>query len=229
MAIKVIREGQKTFTAFCERCGCEFTYELSDLKLSHADRVACPCCGQDHYHKPLAKTVNEPYSPKDLTWPPEPIPCTPDMTKTDPCAGCAWRGNLLRDGIYVGDTPCTWCNKNKFNNIAEFKQNSILKACTLQSVPTVEVHLADKCNCGDNAVCSKCSGSSGVTTVSNTTSNDTATKAEVKCMCEGDIWNTCGCRFDNTDCSATKTAVEAAQASCNHTLKELCGSIKANQ
>jgi hypothetical protein len=51
------------------------------------------------------------------TWPPEAIPCIPDMTKTDPCAGCAWRENLLRDGLYIGDTPCTWCNKNKFNNI----------------------------------------------------------------------------------------------------------------
>jgi hypothetical protein len=51
------------------------------------------------------------------TWPPEAIPCIPDMTKTDPCAGCAWRENLLRDGLYVGDTPCTWCNKNKFNSI----------------------------------------------------------------------------------------------------------------
>lgn len=117
--IKVIKPGQKEFHGFCKWCGCEFTYEISDLKLSAtSDKLDCPTCGKTYYHPSM---VQDPTIPggiglKDLTWPPDPIPCAPDMTKTDPCAGCAWRENLLRDGLYIGDTPCTWCNKNRFNN-----------------------------------------------------------------------------------------------------------------
>lgn len=120
MAIKIINPGRTQFNGFCERCGCEFAYEISDLKLRHSDTVACPTCGKDYYHKSLAKVEQNPHTPypyslKDLTWPPDPIPCTPDMTKTDVCAGCTWRDNLLRDGLYVGDTPCTWCRHNEFS------------------------------------------------------------------------------------------------------------------
>jgi hypothetical protein len=119
MAIKITKPGQKEFHGFCKWCGCEFTYEISDLKLSAScDKVSCPTCGKDYHHNMM---VQEPAIPGGIgrlqTWPPEPIPCTPDMTKTDPCAGCVWRENLLRDGVYVGDTPCTWCNKNRFNSI----------------------------------------------------------------------------------------------------------------
>jgi hypothetical protein len=117
--IKIIEHGQTKFHGFCRWCGCEFTYEISDLKLSAtSDKVSCPTCGKDYHHPSM---IQDPTIPGGLgrlqTWPPEPIPCTPDMTKTDPCAGCAWRENLLRDGLYIGDTPCTWCNKNRFNSI----------------------------------------------------------------------------------------------------------------
>jgi len=119
--IKITKPGQKEFHGFCKWCGCEFTYEISDLKLSAtSDKISCPTCGKDYHHPSM---VQDPTIPgdigrlQDITWPPEPIPCTPDMTKTDPCAGCVWRENLLRDGLYVGDTPCTWCDKNKFNSI----------------------------------------------------------------------------------------------------------------
>jgi hypothetical protein len=71
---------------------------------------------------------------QDITWPPDPIPCTPDMTKTDPCTGCAWRENLLRDGLYIGDTPCTWCNKNKFSC-------TISGSAISSTVPYPEAHL----------------------------------------------------------------------------------------
>jgi len=40
--IKTIKEGQKVFTKICDRCGCEFSYELEDLNA--ADFVQCPCC-----------------------------------------------------------------------------------------------------------------------------------------------------------------------------------------
>lgn len=121
--IKITKPGQKEFHGFCKWCGCEFTYEISDLKLSAtSDKLDCPTCGKTYHHPSM---VQDPTIPggigygrlQDITWPPDPIPCTPDMTKTDPCAGCAWRENLLRDGLYIGDTPCTWCNKNKFNSI----------------------------------------------------------------------------------------------------------------
>lgn len=117
MAVKIIKQGQTEFHGFCKWCGCEFTYEISDLKLSAVDKVSCPTCGKDYYHPAM---VQDPTIPGGigLKWPPDPIPCIgPNTTQTDPCAGCAWKENLLRDGLYVGDTPCTWCNKNHFNSI----------------------------------------------------------------------------------------------------------------
>ncbi len=142
MAIKTIRPGRAQFDGFCDRCGCEFTYEIADLKLSASDKVACPTCGKDYYHKPLAKVEQTlqtpyPYSLKDLTWPPEPIPCIVNGEK-DSCTDCAWLQDLLKNGSYIGDTPCTWCNKNKFScNISGGEASSAiaypethLNACT---------------------------------------------------------------------------------------------------
>ncbi len=40
--IKIIEQGQKTFTKTCDRCGCKFQYDLSDL--SGLDYINCPCC-----------------------------------------------------------------------------------------------------------------------------------------------------------------------------------------
>lgn len=40
--IKIIEEGQKTFIKTCDRCGCKFQYNLSDL--SGLDYINCPCC-----------------------------------------------------------------------------------------------------------------------------------------------------------------------------------------
>ena len=108
MAIKITKPGQTVFHGFCDRCGCEFTYELIDLKLSAVgNKVSCPTCGKDYLHPTM---VQDPTLQTGIgyKWPSD---------STDPCAGCAWRENLLRDGIYIGDTPCTWCNKNKFNSI----------------------------------------------------------------------------------------------------------------
>lgn len=106
--IKITKPGQKEFHGFCKWCGCEFTYEISDLKLSAtSDKLSCPTCGKDYHHPSM---VQDPPLPSGIgyQWPSD---------STDPCAGCVWRENLLRDGLYVGDTPCTWCNKNKFNSI----------------------------------------------------------------------------------------------------------------
>lgn len=40
--IKIIEQGQKTFTRTCDRCGCKFQYDLSDL--SGLDFINCPYC-----------------------------------------------------------------------------------------------------------------------------------------------------------------------------------------
>ena len=106
MAIKITKPGQKEFHGFCKWCGCEFTYEISDLKLSAtSDKVSCPTCGKDYHHPAM---VQNPTIPGGIgyQWPSD---------STDPCAGCAWRSNLEQGGVYIGDTPCTWCNKNRVN------------------------------------------------------------------------------------------------------------------
>ena len=40
--IKIIEKGQKTFIRTCDRCGCKFQYDLSDLSV--VDHISCPCC-----------------------------------------------------------------------------------------------------------------------------------------------------------------------------------------
>lgn len=46
--IKIIKDGQKEFTAKCDTCGCEFSYQLVDIGLGS---VTCPCCGGYVAHK----------------------------------------------------------------------------------------------------------------------------------------------------------------------------------
>lgn len=111
--IKIVKPGQKEFTCTCQHCNCEFTYELEDIQLANV--VSCPTCGNLCVHKnntSIMPNIGWPYSPNAT-----PIPCNTNLetNKTDPCAGCTWRETMLKDGgVYVGDTPCTWCSKNKF-------------------------------------------------------------------------------------------------------------------
>lgn len=54
--IKIIEQGQKTFIRTCDRCGCKFQYDLSDL--SGLDYISCPCCHTTLTHiGPHAKKV----------------------------------------------------------------------------------------------------------------------------------------------------------------------------
>ena len=57
--IKIIKDGQKEFTAKCYTCGCEFSYQLVDIGLGS---VVCPCCGGYVAHK-----INEPEEPSFST------------------------------------------------------------------------------------------------------------------------------------------------------------------
>ena len=52
--IKILEKGQQTFTITCDRCGCKFQYDLSDL--SGTDYISCPCCHTTLTHIGL-KTV----------------------------------------------------------------------------------------------------------------------------------------------------------------------------
>ena len=46
--IKIIEQGQKTFIRTCDRCGCRFQYDLSDLSI--VDHIICPCCNTTLVH-----------------------------------------------------------------------------------------------------------------------------------------------------------------------------------
>lgn len=46
--IKIIEKGQKTFIRTCDRCGCKFQYDLSDL--SGLEYISCPCCHNTLIH-----------------------------------------------------------------------------------------------------------------------------------------------------------------------------------
>ncbi len=117
--IKVIKHGQTEFTHTCSRCGCEFTYEYEDIH-TEAIRglaynsttscyVVCPDCGNKCY------TGNS-----NIGWPwptpGEPIPCnTPSDTALNPCTTCDWWKKASQPGFtYVGDIPCTWCDKGPY-------------------------------------------------------------------------------------------------------------------
>ncbi len=209
MAIKVVKPGQTEFTGFCERCGCEFTYELLDLKLRHSDTVACPTCGKDFYHVSRVKKLEyEPAIPRgigDLTWPPDPIPCiTPGTNQTDPCAGCVWKEHMKQNEVYIGDTPCTWCNKNRFNVITSVQPS--IKDYITPCTNDLNAHLAStSCTSKDVA--------------STYTSPEDITQGVVMQT----ILNACGCNCGDAEGKATEAAVKAAQANCNNTS---CGSKK---
>jgi hypothetical protein len=137
--IKIAKPGQKEFHGFCKWCGCEFTYEISDLKLSAtSDKVSCPTCGKDYHHPAM---VQNPTIPGGIgyQWPSD---------STDPCAGCTWREHLLRDGVYIGDTPCTWCNKNKFNCLTVSQPS--LKDYTTPCVNQLDSYLTTSISSGSN-------------------------------------------------------------------------------
>lgn len=115
--IKIIKHGRKEFTHICSRCECEFTYEAEDLQSDVIEDstdcistkyIICPDCGNKWY-------INT----NDIGWPWPNLPYTPCNTPSNdysnPCADCAWYKKLSQsDGNYVGDTPCTWCNKGPY-------------------------------------------------------------------------------------------------------------------
>jgi hypothetical protein len=50
---KIIHGGTSTYHAHCHECGCDFTYERSDVRenyLKGGQWVSCPSCGHDLRH-----------------------------------------------------------------------------------------------------------------------------------------------------------------------------------
>jgi hypothetical protein len=193
MAIKILKEGQKEFHAFCTWCGCEFTYEISDLKLSATDdKVDCPTCGKVYHHRSMVQDPTIPGGIGQLQiWPTE--------TYKDPCDGCAWKEyNRLNDN-YIGDTPCTWCTRHQVTNLVQEKPPINIKEyiTTCTSYPVVKLKESE-CTCGPNATCSKCSGTSGTITATNDSvsssvvspKQDKTTQTTTDCICQGDVWKT---------------------------------------
>lgn len=173
MSIKILKEGQKEFTAHCKWCGCEFAYEISDLKLSATgDKLDCPCCGKTYYH------TMQPQEPGVLN----PQPSIPFTTYSDPCEGCVWKDFSNKNWNYVGDTPCTWCHKRQVTNAAP-------TGITLAGADRIP------CNCDATSSCSKCSGAANVG-ISTTNSVDVSKFKEkivdldLTCLCKGDVWRT---------------------------------------
>ncbi len=59
--IEVIKHGLKKFKATCTNCGCEFTYELSDMK--PLGGIDCPDCGNHVVHQSFGNNNGNLYYP----------------------------------------------------------------------------------------------------------------------------------------------------------------------
>lgn len=108
MAIEIIKQGQTKFTAYCYKCGCEFTYELEDLDA--AGCVKCPCCENYIVHTKNKGIINYSYGA---------IPCVDDHSNLNTqvtsmskkCEDCDFYKKYLAGGkTYIGDLPCQWCS-----------------------------------------------------------------------------------------------------------------------
>ena len=108
--IKIIKRGHKQFRDTCYKCGCEYTYELEDVK---DDCVKCPQCGASNVHMPRANAILPPPDPYIGQ-----ITVTPNVKDNNqsinPCGNCNFYKQLMSRQIYIGDTPCTWCQHNPF-------------------------------------------------------------------------------------------------------------------
>lgn len=100
--IKIIKSGKKEFHAICSNCGCEFTYEQEDL--NGTGFINCPECNAIMEHSVKVRPTEIFY--KDTT--------KDNMQSNNPCGTCSYYQRLKAGEIYVGDTPCTWCQHNPF-------------------------------------------------------------------------------------------------------------------
>ena len=150
--IKVIKHGQTEFNATCGRCGCEFTYEYEDIQneavrsltnYSNTRYVKCPDCGNLIYLPPYSNWPNSI----------EPIPySSAETNKIDPCKDCDWWKKMTQPGgfTYVGDTPCTWCNKSPYKVTCDSISTSSPSSATLKGSTQGILNDYTKITCENN-------------------------------------------------------------------------------
>lgn len=110
---KIIKPAITTFYAKCPGCGCEFTYEKSDI-LGHSDDpyVSCPSCNKLIDHKPTEYVPEEQHNYVDYNHPKVNwqrwdyyYDQYTGRVVSDPCVNCPNRTSSLE----LGDSPCQWC------------------------------------------------------------------------------------------------------------------------
>lgn len=116
--IKILKEGRpQKFTTTCPDCGCEFEYELEDVKTDYSiclttypgqynTYVICPCCGKHIHHGTIKAEgyISLPTSNKL------------NDAEYNPCDTCSNRFGTM-DGLgnpVVEDSPCQWCSLYKY-------------------------------------------------------------------------------------------------------------------
>ena len=124
--IKIIKDGKpQKFTTKCQDCGCEFEYELEDIKTDfgiclttypcqYNTYVICPCCGNYIHHGTVPEKAV--LVGIDRTENKTEIEDKPSKTESNPCEACHNRFDQV-DGLgnpIVGDSPCQWCSHYKY-------------------------------------------------------------------------------------------------------------------
>lgn len=114
--IKIIKHGKcQKFTKTCDECGCEFEHTLEDVEtdytmalttspVQYERYVKCPECGKPIFHDRVVDKLPD--------FPFETV-LTSNGTWGKSCENCDYYKTLKTNEPVVGDTPCTWCEKNK--------------------------------------------------------------------------------------------------------------------
>jgi len=125
MSIRIIKEGKQEnykFKAICPVCGCEFEYELVDLKKEYdysmiltsypsqyryIRYVECPCCHERVIHDSGSDVGEYPNKQPIITYTSNQGTNNQDLD-CDTCSNKPDPNNLV-----FGDTPCSFCKKWK--------------------------------------------------------------------------------------------------------------------
>lgn len=109
--IKIIKEGKTEFRKTCDKCGCVFEYEHSDID---DGKIKCPCCKKTFYGYDEEQLATEPTPGTRPIYYDNPYD-TYTISTDSMCKGCAWYKQMqLSDKTYTGDTPCTWCKYSPY-------------------------------------------------------------------------------------------------------------------
>ena len=108
--IKIIEQGQKTFTRTCDRCGCKFQYDLSDL--IGLDYISCPCCHTTIVHIGPKTTKIDLSKTNKIDWN-DKTPCNFDKDNTPHQKDYQpYKIDVGDDGYNFGTTTGQYINPN---------------------------------------------------------------------------------------------------------------------